>query len=164
MFVLLVATMVILSLLAMVGVVALVVVGLGGSKKRKARRRALLTDGLNRLKTVVAALLARLNDLDQQFQYQQSKPDSNSLKARIEVVASDLVKVTDTLPAIEQLISEDRFDEAADLLSAACRLIDKVVRMITQMESSIRWTASKEPGVAIDIGKRSTVRSNKKAE
>lgn len=164
MFVLLVATLVVLTAFAAVGVVALVIVTVGALKKRKARRHALLTDGLERLKTVVAALLARVNDLDLLIGYQTKKSDADSSKTRVAVVANDLVKVTDTLPAIEQLIDESRFDDAADLLSASCRLIDKDVRIITQLESGMRGISAKnDSGVTINLAEKNTLRT-KKAE
>jgi len=164
MFVLLVATFVVLTAFAAIGVVALLVVAFGASKKRKARRQALLTDGLNRLKTVVAALLGRVNDLDLSMNYQIKHQDLDSAKTRVVVVADDLVKITDTLPVIEQLIIENRFDDAADLLSASCRLIDKDVRIITQLESGMRGLTSKtDTGATIDLNKRNSVRA-KKAE
>lgn len=164
MFVLLVATFVVLAAFAAVGVVALVIVAVGALKKRKARRHALLTDGLNRLKTVVAALLARINDLDLQIGYQVKKSDIDATKSRIAVAADDLVKVSDTLPAIEQLIGEKRFDDAADLLSASCRLVDKDVRIITQLESGMRGLPTTDSGATIDlIEKKNTIRI-KKAE
>lgn len=164
MFVLLVATFVVLAALAAVGVVALVVVAVGALRKRKARRHALLTDGLNRLKTVVAALLARVNDLDLLIGYQTKKSDVDASKTRIAVVADDLVKVTDTLPAIEQLIDEKRFDDAADLLSASCRLIDKDVRIISQLESGMRGISAKtDAGATINLVEKKSIRV-KKAE
>ncbi len=164
MFVLLVATLVVLAAFAAVGVVALVIVAVGALKKRKARRHALLSDGLERLKTVVAALLARVNDLDLLIGYQTKKSDADSSKTRVAVVANDLVKVTDTLPAIEQLIDENRFDDAADLLSASCRLIDKDVRIITQLESGMRGISAKiDSGTTINLTEKNTIRT-KKAE
>lgn len=162
MFVLLVAAFVVLAAFAAIGVVALVVVALGGSKKRKARRHALLTDGLNRLKTVVATLLGRVNDLDLSMNYQIINQDMDSSKSRVVVVADDLVKVADTLPVIEQLIAEYRFDDAADLLSASCRLIDKDVRIISQLESGMRGLTSKtDLGTTIDLSKQNSVRRKK---
>ena len=160
MFVLLVATLVVLTAFAAVGVVAIVIVAVGALKKRKARRHALLTDGLERLKTVVAALLARVNDLDLLIGYQTKKSDADSSKTRVAVVANDLVKVTDTLPAIEQLIDENRFDDAADLLSASCRLIDKDVRIITQLESGMRGISAKtDSGTTINLTEKNTIRT-----
>lgn len=160
MFVLLVATFVVLTALATIGVVALVIVAIGASKKRKARRHALLTDGLDRLKTVVSALLGRVNDLDLSLNYQFKDKDFDSSKTR--VVADDLVKVTETIPAIEQLIAEQRFDDAADLLSASCRLIDKDVRIITQLESGIRgFTFKTDSGAKIDLN---VIREKKRSQ
>jgi hypothetical protein len=143
MFVLLVATITVLSVFAAIGIATLVVLSLGGSKKRKARRHALLGDGLSRLKTVVSALLERVNDLDQQILYASNRQGSDASRARIAVVANDLVKVSDTISTIDQLIAADRFDDAADLLSASCRLIDKVVRIVTQLESGLRLPDAK---------------------
>gem|GEM_PF-1463588 len=158
MFVLLVATVAVVSVFAFIGAVLFVVGALGGSKKHRARRRALLSDGLQRLKSVSTVLLERVNDIDQHLKYQDQSAESETSKTRIVVVAGDLVKVAETIPIIEQLISEKRFDDAADLLSASCRLIDKVVRIVTQLESAMPGIKVKaDKGATIDLGARNSV-------
>lgn len=159
MFVLIVTTLVVLGLLAAVGVVAIFIFGVGSSKKRKARRHAVLQDSCTRMKTVIAELLERVNDLDQQTEFIDDQRILAATKECLAVAAADLVTVTDCLPTIEQSLSEKRFDDAADLLSASSRVIEKVVRILGQVTAQ-PTIKSLQGGATIKLSKSQTV-SNK---
>lgn len=163
MFVLVIATIVVIGSLAACGLVTLIVLGLSLGKKRKARRHALLGDSTRRLKTVVAELLEKLNDLDQQSKFSGIQNDG-AYKDRLAVSAKDLVTVTDTLPAIEQLLNEERFNDAADLLSATCRLVEKIVRVMAQLEPGLEQRYKMlEGGTTVKLEEKRFV-GEKKAE
>lgn len=167
-FVLIVATMLVVGVLAAIGLLALLFFWLGSSKKRKARRQAVLQDSYLRMRTVVAELLARVNELDEHCKYVEDKSRVVPAKERLSVAASDLVTLSDTLPAIEQLLSEGRFNDAADLLSASCRVVDKVVRIISQAEPDLGLAPGEKGtggGVTIKIpkSKKSAVKKNEQA-
>jgi hypothetical protein len=135
MFVLIVTALAVLGLLATIGVVAIILFGVGSSKKRKARRHAVLDDSCMRMKVVIAELLERVNELDQQSEYIDDHLVRSATRDRLAVAATDLVTVTDCLPTIEQLLTEKRYDDAADVLSASSRVIEKVVRIIAQVQA-----------------------------
>jgi len=163
MFVLIVAAMVVVGLLAAVGLAALVVFGIGSSKKQKARRHAVLNDSFQRLKTVVAELLERVNELDEHLRFVDDRQKVSASKDRLSVAAGDLVTVMETLSAIDQLLAERRFNDAADLLSASCRVIDKVVRIISQIEPDVGIRKiSGDPGVTIKVSKPQRSHAQKK--
>ncbi len=103
------------------------------SKRLRARRLALLSDSLKRMKAVIAELTERVNDADQHLNYAPEKR-SAATSAKLESAASDLVTITDCLPTIEQLIVERRLNDAADLLSASTRVIEKVMRVLAQLD------------------------------
>ena len=135
MFVLIVTALAVLGLLATIGVVAIFLFGVGSSKKRKARRHAVLQDSCTRMKAVIAELLERVNELDQHSEFIDNQRVQSATKDRLAVAATDLVTVTDCLPTIEQLLVEKRYDDAADVLSASSRVIEKVMRIIGQVQA-----------------------------
>ena len=156
MFVLIVTALVVLGLLAAVGVAAIVIFGVGSSKKRKARRHAVLHDSCTRMKTVIAELLERVNDIDQQSKFIDDQRILAATKERLAVAAADLVTVADCLPTIEQSLTEKRYDDAADLLSASSRVIEKVVRILGQV-SGQPGVKSLQDGATIKLSKSQTV-------
>jgi hypothetical protein len=165
MFVLIVATTVVVGLLAAVGLAAILIFGIGSSKKRKARRHAVLHDSCTRMKTVVAELLEKVNDLDQTCKFVEDKRVLAASKDRLAVAATDLVTVTDCLPSIEQLLSEKRYDDAADLLSASSRVIEKVLRIIAQVQPGLEeYKALPDGSVKLKLPKHQQGLSNKKNE
>lgn len=132
--VLIVAVFLVVGALAAIGLATLIVLFISGATKRKARRLAVLQDSCSRMRTVVADLLERVNDLDQQTKFLTDKNIASTHKDRLAVAATDLVTVSECLPSIEQCLAEKRFDDAADLLSASSRVLEKVVRIIGQVQ------------------------------
>ena len=112
------------------------VVAIGFWSKHKQRRLARLKDSHMRLRTVVAELLERVNDLDEQLKYRnelKSGPEEDKLK----VAAKDLVTVTECLPTIEELLNDKRLNDCADMLSGCCRVVEKVTRLLDQVQPVI---------------------------
>ena len=106
------------------------------TSKLKARRKAVLEKSIDRLKAVVAELLERLDHLDRGAEL--TKSDSKKdLQERIHVASTDLVKVTECLPSIDELLKERRLDDAADLLFACCQVTDKVARLLRQVDEGL---------------------------
>ena len=126
---------------SILAVPAAILVGTGMWTRARAKRKARLSDSFERLKILVAELLERVNDLDQKLQY--AEPDS-TVAERLKVAASDMVTVTDCLPAIQQLLSESRLDDCADMLSASTRVIEKVKKLLDQVEPHARTVAHKK--------------------
>lgn len=114
----------------------IIAVGLTYRTRYRARRYALLKDSLNRLKTVVAELLEKVNDCDQHIKYFPNQ-DMSVAESRLKVAASDLVTVVDCIPTVEALLNERRLNDAGDMLSASTRLIEKVVRVLAQVEPAL---------------------------
>lgn len=102
--------------------------------KHKQRRLARLNDSHMRLQTVVAELLERVNDIDEQMKYRgdaKSGPETDKLQ----VAARDLVTVTECLPTIKELLNDKRLNDSADMLSGCCRVVEKVTRLLDQIQS-----------------------------
>jgi|AGTN01.1.fsa_nt_gi hypothetical protein len=109
--------------------------------KHKQRRLARLKDSHMRLRTVVAELLERVNDLDEQLKYRSDMkggPEDDKLK----VAAKDLVTVTECLPTIQELLADKRLNDGADMLSGCCRVVEKVTRLLDQIQPAIQITDS----------------------
>ncbi len=111
------------------GVVVFMLLGRFG--KRKARRQALLADSNQRLKAIVAELLERINSVEEARQY---KPDGID-NSKLMVAISDLSMVSDCLCTIDQLVGEKRFDDANDMLARSSRVVEKVMRILNQVDS-----------------------------
>ncbi|MBK9140917.1 MAG: hypothetical protein IPM23_00365 [Candidatus Melainabacteria bacterium] len=108
------------------------------SPRRRRRRLALLRDSQARLQAVVAELLEKANDLDQHLKFVSNNSSKEALSSKIKVAVDDLVMLGETLPAIDQLLSEKRIDDSADMLSASCRLADKVRVVLADVNGSMR--------------------------
>ncbi len=115
--------------------------GTGMWSRARTRRTARLADSFERLKILVAELLERVNDLDQKLQYTVADP---TVSDRLKVAAADMVTVTDCLPAIQQLLSDKRLDDCADMLSASTRVIEKVKKLLDQVEPFARSASHKK--------------------
>ncbi|MBX9667582.1 MAG: hypothetical protein K2X93_08195 [Candidatus Obscuribacterales bacterium] len=131
MFLLFAAAIVVGAILlgSIAGVVVFMLLGRFG--KRKARRQALLADSNKRLKAIVAELLERINSIEEARQY---KPDGIN-NSKLTVAISDLSMVSDCLCTIDQLLGEKRFDDANDMLARSSRVVEKVMRILNQVES-----------------------------
>lgn len=112
------------------------VISIGFWSRHKQRRLARLKDSHMRLRTVVAELLERVNDLDEQLKFRgdlKGGPEDDKLK----VAAKDLVTVTECLPTIQELLNEKRLNDGADMLSGCCRVVEKVTRLLDQVQPAI---------------------------
>ncbi|MCA9804293.1 MAG: hypothetical protein KC777_20130 [Cyanobacteria bacterium HKST-UBA02] len=108
------------------------------SPRRRRRRLALLRDSQARLQAVVAELLEKANDLDQHLKFVNTNTSKEALSSKIKVAVDDLVMLGETLPAIDQLLLEKRIDDSADMLSASCRLAEKVRVVLADVNGSMR--------------------------
>lgn len=104
--------------------------------KVRNRRLALLLDSHVRLKGIVAELLEKANDLEQHLKY-LGPGTFNGEQAKLKCVFDDLVILSDTIPTIDQLISEKKIDETNSMLSAASRLAEKVNGILGDINFSI---------------------------
>ncbi len=126
---------------SLLAVPAVILIGTGMWTRARTKRKARLADSFERLKILIAELLERVNDLDQKLQHAGPDP---TVSERLRVAASDMVTVTDCLPAIEQLLSDTRLDDCADMLSASTRVIEKVKKLLDQVEPHARTVAHKK--------------------
>lgn len=110
-------------------------VGTGILNRKRIRRRARLTDSYTRMIAVVAELLERVDDLDQATKL---VANSEVLSERVKVAAEDLVTVTGCIQSIKESLEANRLDDAADLLSGSTRVIEKVKRLVDQVEPHVR--------------------------
>lgn len=101
--------------------------------KHKQRRLARLKDSHMRLRTVVAELLERVNDLDEQLKFRADLKGGVE-EDKLKVAAKDLVTVTECLPTIQELINDKRLNDCADMLSGCCRVVEKVTRLLDQVQ------------------------------
>ena len=82
---------------------------------------------------ITAELMEKANDLDQHMLYLEGSKTS-AQGQKLKSALDDLVILSDTLPTIDQLIKERRIDDTNDMLSASCRLAEKVKDLLADVK------------------------------
>lgn len=96
--------------------------------ERRMRQIADLQAYSQRLRTVVAELLARANDLDQGSAYLQVEfaDERENLSRRIGVACEELVRLGESLPLVDQLLEHRNLASGRQHLLHSCRTATRI--------------------------------------
>jgi hypothetical protein len=98
-----------------------------------------LRHATQRLRTVVAELLANVNELDQGGKYLIEKSD-NDWSRRLGVTCQELVSLGDSLPLVDQLLDHQNVSAGREGLLRSCRMASKIVLEVDEIKREAQRT------------------------
>lgn len=122
-------------------------------REKRLQELSYLRSYCNRLRTVVAEMLAEVNDLDQSRPYQKLDKD-DAWARRLGKACEELVSLSESLPLLVQLIEGNNARAGRDHLLKSCRMAEKISAELIEMgvREGKAIGGKSSPGDRPDIG------------
>lgn len=103
--------------------------------KTIARRKALLEDSFERLKSISYELLRKVDETDLAKDYAQTSKLTSS-PSTLKSISSDSVLLSDSLQTIDHLLKKRKLDDANRILAASAKLAEKIQSDLNNLDAS----------------------------